>query len=166
MSTIPSAQLFITHRLLNKNVEAGTNARKRVWQRWINARRFTYYNWRKELLISNQFLDGFKLLQNVEYINITLTKYNNEKEKKFMELICKRGENYKRFLLNVYLVDCDDDKIDASKLGKLPNMNLNNGKEIKLSQLSIPIAFANKYETLALSQMNNITLDWCNYLLD
>ena len=141
------------------------NARRRVWQRWINARRFSYYSWRKEVEISNEFLDGFKKLQNVEYINITLAKYNNQREKEFVESICKRGKNYKQFFLNVYLPYCDYDKIDASKLGKLPNINLYNAKEIELSQLLIPISFTNKCEKLTLSQINNITLDWCKYFI-
>ena len=101
-----------------------TIQRRRASQRWVKTRQFSYYDLREEISTLNEFLNDFKLLHNVEYINIALAKYNNEKEKKFLEIIGKRSKNHKRFSLNVYLLDGDYDKIDA------PNVNLYNAKEI------------------------------------
>lgn len=146
-----------------KNQNKFVNARKRVWKRWINARKFWYYNSDRGSSVSNEFLNGFALLQNIEFIDITLAKYTSDMEEKFVELIGKHARKYVNFSLDVF-----DKKntIDPLKVSTKSSISLYNAKTILLRGLTFPILFTNKCEKLTLSQIQNVTYEWCNHLIE
>ena len=72
----------------------------RIWQRFVNVRCISYFNY-GEVKMTDEFINGFKLLKNVEQYGLVIGLYcDNSIE--FLNIIAKNSNKITHLDLNVW----------------------------------------------------------------